>query len=386
MERAYNIATLIRRYISAEASAAERQEVEEWLNESPRHRLLMEKFRSADYPSGQMREYEIFDIDRAFKRFRQRKQRRERRRTITRVTATAAAMILLAVGLWIGREQGPRPQPPVAAVLSPGSSKALLILDDGRKVFLTDSVRMEFTQPAAKVQVLGDRLCYLGDSLPVGQQTKPVAPAINKVVTSRGGEYKLMLSDGTQVWVNADSRLEFPAVFTGERREVYVQGEVYFEVAKDSLHPFIVTTDKARLRVLGTSFNVRAYPRETYRTTLIEGCVEILHQQERVRLQPRQQWLLDDAGAQVISVNPRVAAGWRNGCFAFDDEPLANVFQELERWYDVQVFVSGEGAKAMKFTGIFPRYGNMDKVLEIIKLATGLRYAVNGRTVVVSRE
>ena len=166
---------------------------------------------------------------------------------------------------------------------------------------------------------------------------------------------------------------------------MYVEGEVYFEVAKDVSHPFVVTTKQAKVRVLGTSFNVRAYPDEIYRTTLLEGCVEVLYKKDVVKLQPHEQWILDGDVGRVAPVNVRMAASWKNGSFAFDDEPLLNVFQELERWYDVHVFIANEEIREMKFTGIFPRYANMDKVLNIVELATGVSCKVSNRTIVISK-
>lgn len=117
-----------------------------------------------------------------------------------------------------------------------------------------------------------------------------------------------VLSDGTKVWLNADSRFEFPSKFVGQERCVYVEGEVYFEVAKDVSHPFVVTTKQAKVRVLGTSFNVRAYPDEIYRTTLLEGCVEVLYKKDVVKLQPHEQWILDEGVGRVAPVNVRMAA------------------------------------------------------------------------------
>lgn len=142
------------------------------------------------------------------------------------------------------------------------------------------------------IKVKGDEVYYSEDA--EYADSSDLQPSINKVVTSRGGEYKLVLSDGTKVWLNADSRFEFPSKFVGQERCVYVEGEVYFEVAKDVSHPFVVTTKQAKVRVLGTSFNVRAYPDEIYRTTLLEGCVEVLYKKDVVKLQPHEQWILDE--------------------------------------------------------------------------------------------
>lgn len=383
MDRAYNIAAAIQHYILGEATERERQEVEEWLAASERHRLLMEKFSSEKYISGQLPEYEVFDMNRAYERFRKSKRTWERRRLIIRCCGVAAMICILMGVLVHTKNEQPLVQDTVlmAGVLHPGCSKAILTLAGGEKVLLNDSLHFELVQQAARIEVSGEQINYKECE----DGTDSIIPAINTVMTSRGGEYKLILADGTKVWLNADSWLEFPVKFVGYQREVSVKGEAYFEVAKDSLHPFVVNTDKAKIRVLGTTFNVRAYPDELYRTTLLEGSVEIVHQGKMVQLKPNEQWILEGGIGQVAVVEPRVVSGWVNGSFAFENELLTVVFQELERWYDVEVFIANAKLEELRFTGIFPRYGSMDKVLEIIGLATGVSCQVNDRAVIVNR-
>ena len=386
MEQEYKIAALIQRYVSGNATEEERNEVERWMAESEEHGVLMEKFRSDVFLQEQLAEHDIFDVEVAFKRFRKSKREKERRLLVYRVAGVAAVLLVVlgvAVYSWIRKETGPENMAQLVEVLSPGSSRATLILAGGREVHLNDSVHLEIKEQMAMIKVKGDEVYYSEDA--EYADSSDLQPSINKVVTSRGGEYKLILSDGTKVWLNADSRFEFPSKFVGQERRVYVEGEVYFEVAKDVSHPFVVTTKQAKVRVLGTSFNVRAYPDEIYRTTLLEGCVEVLSKKDVVKLQPHEQWILDGDVGRVAPVNVRMAASWKNGSFAFDDEPLLNVFQELERWYDVHVFIANEEIREMKFTGIFPRYANMDKVLNIVELATGVSCKVSNRTIVISK-
>lgn len=386
MEQEYKIAALIQRYVSGNATEEERNEVERWMAESEEHGVLMEKFRSDVFLQEQLAEHDIFDVEVAFKRFRKSKREKERRLLVYRVAGVAAVLLVVlgvAVYSWIRKETGPENMAQLVEVLSPGSSRATLILAGGREVHLNDSVHLEIKEQMAMIKVKGDEVYYSEDA--EYADSSDLQPSINKVVTSRGGEYKLILSDGTKVWLNADSRFEFPSKFVGQERRVYVEGEVYFEVAKDVSHPFVVTTKQAKVRVLGTSFNVRAYPDEIYRTTLLEGCVEVLYKKGVVKLQPHEQWILDGDVGRVAPVNVRMAASWKNGSFAFDDEPLLNVFQELERWYDVHVFIANEEIREMKFTGIFPRYANMDKVLNIVELATGVSCKVSNRTIVISK-
>lgn len=386
MEQGYDIAALIQRYVSGNATEEERNEVERWVAESEEHGVLMERFCSDDFLQEQLTEHDMFDVEVAFGRFRKSKRGRQRRLLVYRVAGVAAVILVVlgvAVYSWIRKETEPGNVVQMTGVLAPGGSRATLILAGGKELYLNDSMHLEIKEQMATIKVQGDEVYYSEDA--EYADSSDLQPAINKVVTSRGGEYKLVLSDGTKVWLNADSRFEFPSKFVGQERRVYVEGEVYLEVAKDASHPFVVTTKQAKVKVLGTSFNVRAYPDEIYRTTLLEGCVEVLYKKEVVKLQPHEQWVLDEGVGRVVPVDVRMAVCWKNGSFAFDDESLPDVFQELERWYDVHVFIANEEIREMKFTGIFPRYANMDKVLNIVELATGVSCQVNGRTIVVSK-
>ena len=238
MEQEYKIAALIQRYVSGNATEEERNEVERWMAESEEHGVLMEKFRSDVFLQEQLAEHDIFDVEVAFKRFRKSKREKERRLLVYRVAGVAAVLLVVlgvAVYSWIRKETGPENMAQLVEVLSPGSSRATLILAGGKEVHLNDSMHLEIKEQMAMIKVKGDEVYYSEDA--EYADSSDLQPSINKVVTSRGGEYKLVLSDGTKVWLNADSRFEFPSKFVGQERCVYVEGEVYFEVAKDVSHP-----------------------------------------------------------------------------------------------------------------------------------------------------
>ena len=298
----------------------------------------------------------------------------------------AVIVLVMTVGLfWMVRDHATSSIPVMQTQeITPGGMKAKLILATGENVLLDTLVldTMTIREAGVMIQKSGGVLTYENSGK---KDERPVKITYNTLDVPRGGEYDVVLEDGTRVWLNADSRLKYPVVFPGNERRVILEGEAYFEVARDTSRPFLVETGIQALRVLGTAFNVCAYPDEIYRTTLLEGCVEVLYKKEVVKLQPNEQWVLDGGVGCVVPVNERMAASWKNGSFAFDDEPLSDVFQELERWYDVHVFIANEEIRDMKFTGIFPRYADMDKVLNIVELATGVSCKVNNRTIVISK-
>ena len=198
MEQEYKIAALIQRYVSGNATEEERNEVERWMAESEEHGVLMEKFRSDVFLQEQLAEHDIFDVEVAFKRFRKSKREKERRLLVYRVAGVAAVLLVVlgvAVYSWIRKETGPENMAQLVEVLSPGSSRATLILAGGKEVHLNDSMHLEIKEQMAMIKVKGDEVYYSEDA--EYADSSDLQPSINKVVTSRGGEYKLVLSDGT---------------------------------------------------------------------------------------------------------------------------------------------------------------------------------------------
>ncbi|HVK50012.1 MAG TPA: FecR domain-containing protein, partial [Pseudobacter sp.] len=235
-----------------------------------------------------------------------------------------------------------------AEQIQPGKEGAVLTLADGSQVSL-DSVKngVIAMQYGVTARVINGALVYEGS----GSQLQ-----YNTMSTPKGRQYQLTLPDGTKVWLNAASSVKYPTVFTGNERNVSISGEVYFEVAKKSSQPFRVAVDrKLTIDVLGTSFNVNAYPDETtLYTTLIDGAVRVTGSKagNSQVLKPAQQAVL--ANGESISVNNNVdtdkVLAWKNGVFNFEGASLADVMKQIERWYDIEV-VYEKGIPDIKFWG-----------------------------------
>ena len=380
MEEEYKIAELIQRYLSGEATIEEIEQVKMWERKSARHREMMEAFRQDGYLEIQIAEHDVFDREKGFRRFLTSKKIVDRRRWLRQLAVVAAIMIvMLSVVTWEWQSRKKSEIPVLAnmtAPILPGSSKAILILGDGKQLDLSDSTRMELQDHAAKIVVEGDCTLYFSNHAVLDT-------VLHTIITPVGGEYSLIFSDGTRVWLNAGSHLRFPAVFSDDQREVELEGEAYFEVVKDSLRPFLVKTGETVVKVLGTSFNVKAYTGEVLRTTLVSGRVAVKYEGEEIKILPGEQWILEKGRPRVEKVNAERVVGWVKGNFAFDDVDLPDVFKILERWYDVHVFVANVNVNAMKFTGVFPRYADIDRVLDIIGLATCTRLEIKDRTIMV---
>ena len=212
--------------------------------------------------------------------------------------------------------------------------KAELVLADGTTRILSSGVTDSlFVQQGASIVVQDQGVSYQGDSSVVEER-------YNTLRVPRGGEYSITLSDGTIVYLNAESELRYPVKFVGEDRQVYLSGEAYFDVVHDKTHPFVVDVKNSTVRVLGTSFDVRAYADEDeVLTTLVQGSVRFSAGKESVILGPGEQAVLDKSGrVETREVDTYLYTAWKDGVFAFKRQRLEEVMKVVARWYDVNVF------------------------------------------------
>lgn len=378
------MADIIHRYLRGAVSAEERLALEEWLSEGESHYKILEQYADPTTSAENKRLHELFEINQGYSRFLQGKRCIDRRRRVRRITAIAAifvGMIALGGGIFLKElfRNDPQPSALSRGTISPGHTCATLVLDNGRKIVLSDSLYTDIDQPLGKIDIRGKQLKYqIQDS--AGQLIW------NKVYTPRGGEYSVALADGTRVWLNAETRLRYPVAFVGNSREIELEGEAYFEVAKDSVKPFIVKTKQMAIRVLGTSFNVKAYTDEPEQATLVAGSVEAGKGSQKRRLLPGEQLTLKGNVLEVRKVDIAAFVAWKDQRFVFDDEVLEDVLRKLERWYDVEFFIRNASVRELRFTGNLPKYENLDKVLRKLELATRIRFVQKNRVVIVESD
>lgn len=300
---------------------------------------------------------------------------------------SVAASIVIAMGLGIALlkySNAPEPAKQVRIVtqIEPGVDKATLILANGRKVLLEDSGK-NLISKEANVTILKDQdntLTYQSHN----QESLSQEQIFNTLITPRGGQYALKLSDGTKVWLNADSRLQFPVNFSAKERVVRLTGEAYFEVVKNKAKPFKVITDQKTVEVLGTSFNVSAYSNEPYQATLLTGAVKLVFGDGLpVELSPGKQATLNSKHKfDIIEVNAADAIAWTKGLFLFENENIHQVMQKIARWYDVEVEYKGN-VDRKKLGGSVSRYEDFRELLKAIELTGNVHFKTDGRRVTV---
>ena len=385
---------LIWRVLDGKASEGEIRELKGWIEEKESNREYFRQWKKiwnmTNGPtlsvSRKQREKERF-----LKSIHQSYAGKVRKRRIIHYWPVAASVVLL-VGVFVGFALNEWSQMKTDQGIAqterivPGV-KAELILSTGERVCLAQ--RSEFIEGMKESGIRNDSLAglnYVGAKI----QGKEIGEEIvyNTMQIPVGGFYQLKLADGTKVWLNSLTQLRFPVTFAGEERKVYLTGEAYFEVARDSVHPFIVATDEGmEVKVYGTEFNVDTYRKGTVKTTLVNGKVGIRVSAtgEEVRLSPNQMALFTKAtqSIQVENVDPYGAVAWKDGKFVFEDEPMEEIMERLSRWYDVKVFYANERIKKHTFTGIITRFADISDVLHLMEETAAVEFRIQGDTVTV---
>ncbi len=282
-----------------------------------------------------------------------------------------ATIIFGIVGTYILYKTGLDNWKVTPTVITPGGNKATLTLADGSSINLDDAKNGVLTkQGGVALEKTGDStLAY------VGNNEKSVGT--NTLTVPKGGQYHIILPDGSGVWLNASSAISYPTAFSGASREVTLNGEAYFEITKDKTKPFTVhvASNKTDVMVLGTHFNIMAYAddNKSVEATLLEGAIQVAHGTTTQLLKPNQQARITEEGAMTVANVPDASQSidWRNGLFQLDNQPLSRIAQEISRWYDVKIIYDHCTPAQLSehlATGQIPRNMNLEDVLKVLEL------------------
>lgn len=374
-----------------ELSGEERRELEEWLALHPGERDVRDLWHYLE--AGRIiRRYRAIDERKAWAKVDQRTTRRAAWASWVgrwRWWAVAAVMLPLAIGIFWGIFWGVShvsvdvEKSMTVRVIKQGKPKAYLEMADGEVLFL------EKKQVKDIVSSTGTLVGKDSINTLVVDPEKQKKGEPTKIRVPQGGEYRVVLSDGTRVWINSDSELRFPSVFDGKERVVELVGEAYFEVSRDTLHPFIVRSGETSVRVLGTSFNVCRYADDDFeQVTLAQGAVEVSYRAREYRLTPGDQFEArkDGANPVVRKVDVNLYTSWKDGMFRFQDMPLDELMQKLQRWYNVDYFFVNATCRDYRFTGAIRRDADFNEFVKSIEKTTNVRFTINGNNVMISEK
>lgn len=328
------------------------------------------------------RRYERADVDERWEYFKKKRSGRQKRIMWSVGAAASVCLLMTAVlGYWVQRP-GERE---VLAVETEQPNSVRLVLSTGETMNVSaEPEKVMALNEGTKLYVEG-HLKYVHDSVPVKELQ------YNELIVPRGTFFHLVLSDGTKVWLNADSRIKYPVAFGEDKRQVELQGEGYFEVAKEEGRPFIVSTDRMDVRVLGTTFDVNTYEDQgKVFVVLKEGLVEVLAEGNESRIiTPGQMALLDvfdlGAGIQVEKCDVDVYTAWKQGSYSFRNMPLREMLKQVSRYYDVTI-VYEDGFEEEYYTGDISRDISLESLLSVIENSTSVSFKLERKTVYIQEK
>lgn len=385
IEQDFEAARLIARYLTDSLTEEEQLRLARWRNESAAHEELFARLCRDDSLQQHMQQRMWCDATDGWTRWQRDLRRRQQRlRWMQRVAVAAGLLVpLLLLGWvwWSGAARRTTVPMEVAQTIAPGKTQAVLTLDNGEMLSLQqrpDTLLSEAGHTVARLDSL--QLNYL----PVSEEATPLqATSHHRITTPRGGEYTLTLSDGTRVQLNAESSLRYPVTFGTERREVELTGEALFDVAHTGA-PFVVRTGGLEVEVLGTLFNLSAYPDEACQATLVSGRVRVSTRRgESCLLEPAQQATLavDDGPLSIEQVDTDIYTSWARGKILFKDRPLGEIMKVLSRWYGVETRFADEELKELRFGCHLNRYADITPFVRLLEQTGKVHVQIDGNQI-----
>lgn len=389
-ENVYQDAALMKKALLGEVNEAEQQELEKRLAECPDLQRVFEQLQNGETLRVAFEEYKNYSSKKAYESFLQKIGQTEpaikKPRTFRIWWYLTAAVVFLVIGLsfymsnYVSIEEESKP------LIQPGIQQAQLTLPDGSVIDVHKkevNVIVDGVQVKYKKGVLSYEPTVTTQHEEKNVEEKPTKS--NELIIPRGGENTVILADGTTVHLNAGSKLTYPVRFAGKRRIVALEGEAYFDVARDEAHPFVVQTHLGEVMVLGTAFNVNAYTnaRVCY-TTLVRGKVQFSAPNVgTVTLQPGEQAIVSANGTEKRTVDLDEYIGWVNGVYNFKNRSLGEIMETFERWYDIQVYYETPDLRDITYSGSLKRYGTINSFLDALELTGDLTYKISGRNILI---
>ena len=376
----------IKAYLDETMTPEEEVEFQRWLDTSVANRVLLDRIRDERILLNKIRFAERNDKGKGWDNI-QKKIRKSPGIFIRFMRYVAVLVTIMLIGVAVYQVVDCRKEDDdgLLARKQPmsmkGGYRAYLELVTGERLVL-DSTSNVTTRIEGAVIKAENKGTVIVDE----QKTDSVTESVeyNRLVIPRGGEYKIVLADGSQVWINSQSVLEFPACFVGKERRVRLQGEAYFEVSKNVEKPFIVDMGNKEIRVLGTSFNVNDYDGK-FVTTLVSGKVQVFVNDKDYVLTSSMQVRVEGDDVFVEEVDVREFTAWKDGLFVFKKQKLREVMDILSRWYDVDVFYQNLELQNLHFTGTIQRHSEISGMLKFLEKTDIVKFTLNGKTLIVSQ-
>jgi ferric-dicitrate binding protein FerR (iron transport regulator) len=387
-----HIIDLIQEYQQGSISGEGIQKLQEWLKEDKANSDEFAKYLALFKESGALSNLDQIKKEDAWLKISKSLTKQKKKSKVRRLHAwlpyAAAVVVLFAVSYFMidqvrtdydfGKNYN------FAEVSTIGSKKAVLTLEGGQQVNLEESNSEVITEADGTLiqKNAASELVYDNASSSNGKLI------YNQIEIPRGGEYSLVLADGTKVWLNSESSLRYPVQFVGNKRKVELTGEAYFEVAHNPNRPFIIESHDTEIKVLGTSFNVSSYEDQEYiATTLVEGSVEVSCLGNIQLLKPGYQATVKKGNSKftVEKVNAALYTAWKDGVFRYKDQSLEEICHQLSRWYNVEFFFTDHKYRELRFTGAAKKNNQLGFTLDLIEKMADVQFAIKDDRIIVGK-
>lgn len=380
------ISFLLRRYISNQCSESELQELFKWIGSNKDETVISEELKALWQDSQPEHCHTGEQWEHLYKNMMETHQNRGMVKQLKwiKFTVAAAIIITLSLSFYFYKEKIKVAENKLVktnAELKPGTNTAILTLGNGSRVILDDvkgSVAVH--QGIQIIKTANGQLVYKLHKTNLARNAE-----FNTIETPKGGQYQIVMSDGSSVWLNAHSSLKYPISFGAKDRVVELIGEAYFEIAKNKEAPFKVLTGNQIVEVLGTHFNINGYADEPdIKTTLLEGSVKVssVKNDESTMLMPGQQSIFRVNDLHVNQVDAEETIAWKNGYFTFNNSNLESIMRQVSRWYNVDIVYQNSKVKHQLFSGNVSRFENASQVLSILELTGLVHFKVEGRRII----
>ncbi len=395
-----DIEQLLAKHFIGNITDEEQEILGKWINLSDDNKALLQKLSSANELSVRYKTYAKIDSNGAWLRFKKRQVHRSRT-IVLRYAATLLLPILIAWGMWYFSHDNEKVEKrEIAEAILPGVPQATLTLRGNKKKVLTGSSTSPINVNGTTIAVpRKGTLIYppatpcretASESEQEGKQQGDREGANNDkntLATEGGNEFWIKLEDGTVIHLNYNTELRYPVKFGTHERTVYLKGEAYFKIAKDS-RPFYVVTEEGSIKQYGTEFNVNTFTPGRTEVVLVRGKISLSSTSKNGEtfLKPGQVGNLqkDNRGIEVRDIDPAAYVGWNYGRFIFNNATLEDIMQTLKHWYGVNIAFEQESLKSLHFTGDMNRYGTISPILQAIAQTTNLRISIREKKVTIS--
>jgi ferric-dicitrate binding protein FerR (iron transport regulator) len=387
----FEISEIIVKYYLGICSVSEKENFSKWLQEKPENQKLYNQIINQKDISKKINEYQLCDTKNKYNNIKPQLTTIKKVKLHQRLLRYAAIFILpILTGGLLFWYMNYKSTETTAISISPGYSKAILKTADGAVIVLEDKKFKNIKEKDGTL-IHNDTKTISFHSVS-NNDIKITPPVIEEINIPRGGEFHVILPDGTKVWLNSETVFEFPSRFTGKERKVRLKsGEAYFEVIENKQMPFIVEVNEMKIKVLGTSFNVSAYKDESHiKTTLVKGKVQLIskvsdYKTEKLILSPGEQGSLSYKNKFLMKkeVDTRLYTSWTKGEFVFKNDNIEDVLKKLARWYNVDIVFENQDSKTYHFTGTLKKHENISVLIDLIHYTSKLKFNLKDNTIYV---